>query len=172
MANTEMLTALNEQIKHEYFSSYLYLSMSAYFADMGLSGFAHWMRMQAEEEMLHVNKMYDYVIARGGKIKLYAIDEPQAEWNSPLDVFNFGLDHERYVTGRINSLMDLALKTKDHAAHSFLQWFVNEQVEEEESFTDIINTLKLVQGDGRGLLLVDRELIARAAPSIASATTA
>lgn len=169
MANSEMLTAINEQIKHEYFSSYLYLSMSAYFADMGLSGFAHWMRMQAEEELLHVNKMYDYVITRGGKIKLYAIDEPKAEWDSPLDVFTYGLAHEKYVTGRINALMDLALQTKDHAAHSFLQWFVNEQVEEEESFTDIINTLKLVAGDGRGLLLVDRELTGRTAPSIAPA---
>ncbi|KAL1110023.1 hypothetical protein AAG570_014177 [Ranatra chinensis] len=166
MANSKMLDALNEQIKHEYFSSYMYLSMSAYFADMGLSGFARWMRMQSEEELLHANKMYDYVIARGGKVTLFAIDMPPAEWESPLAVFKFGLEHEQFVTGRINDLMDMALSVKDHAAHTFLQWFVTEQVEEEESFNDIINNLKLVKGEGQGLLLLDRELGARAAPTL------
>ncbi len=167
MANSKMLTAINEQIKHEYYSSYMYLSMSAYFSDMGLAGFAHWMRMQAEEELLHANKFYDYLLARGGKVTLLAIDAPPAGWKSPLDVFQEGLKHEQFVTSRINALMDLAVSSKDHAAHFFLQWFINEQVEEEENFGSMINNLKMVKNDGHGLLLLDRELAGRAAPTIA-----
>ncbi len=172
MANSKMLNALNDQIKFEYYSSYLYLAMSAYFSDLGLSGFARWMRVQAEEEMLHTMKFYDFVIARGGKVTLQAIDAPPAKWKNPLDVFEEGLKHEQFVTGRINSLMDLAVSTKDHAAYVFLQWFVTEQVEEEENFTDMVNKLKLIKGDGQGLLLLDRDLGGRASPSAADATPA
>ena len=167
MANTKMLNALNDQIKFEYYSSYMYLSMSAYFSDLGLSGFAHWMRIQAEEELLHALKFYDFVISRGGKVTLQAIDAPPAKWKAPLDVFEEGLKHEQFVTGRINTLMDLAVSSKDHATHVFLQWFITEQVEEEENFTDLINTMKLIKGDGHGVLLLDRDLAARPAPSIA-----
>ncbi len=168
MANSKMLTALNEQIKYEYYSSYMYLAMSAYFAEKGLNGFAHWMKMQADEEMLHVNKFYDYVLARGGKITLFAIDQPPTDWKSPLHVFEEGLKHEQFVTDRINKLMDLAVSAKDHAAHMFLQWFINEQVEEEENFGNIINSLKLIKGEGHGVLLLDRELGVRAAPTISA----
>ncbi len=169
MANSKMLTALNEQIKYEYYSSYMYLAMSAYFAEKGLNGFAHWMKMQADEEMLHVNKFYDYVLARGGKITLFAIDQPPTDWKSPLHVFEEGLKHEQFVTERISKLMDLAVSAKDHAAHMFLQWFINEQVEEEENFGNIINSLKLIKGEGHGVLLLDRELGVRAVPTISAA---
>ena len=172
MANAKMMNALNDQIKYEFYSSYLYMSMSAYFADIGLSGFAHWMRIQAEEELLHTNKFYDFVLSRGGKVTLQAIDAPPAKWKNPLDLFQEGLKHEQFVTGRINMLMDLALSTKDHASHVFLQWFVTEQVEEEENFTDMINKLKLVKGDGQGLLLLDRELAARPTPASGTAASA
>jgi ferritin len=169
MANSKMLNALNDQIKFEYYSGYMYLSMSAYFSDLGLSGFAHWMRVQADEELLHAHKFYDYVIARGGKVTLQAIDAPPSKWKSPLDVFEEGLKHERFVTGRINMLMDTAVTAKDHASHVFLQWFITEQVEEEENFGDLVNKLKLIKGDGQGLLLLDRDLAARAAASAAPA---
>ncbi len=168
MANSKMLTALNEQIKHEYYSSYMYLAMSAYFAEKGLNGFAHWMRMQAEEELLHATKIYDYILSRGGQITLLAIEQPPSTWKSVMNVFEEGLKHEQFVTERINKLVDLSLSVKDHATHSFLVWFVNEQVEEEESFTDILNNLKLIKNDGHGILLLDRELASRAAPSIAT----
>ncbi len=171
MANTKMLNALNDQIKFEYYSSYMYLSMSAYFSDLGLSGFAHWMRVQADEELLHAGKFYDYVITRGGKVTLQAIDAPPAKWKNPLDVFEEGLKHERFVTGRINMLMDMAVAAKDHAGYVFLQWFVTEQVEEEENFTDLVNKLKLIKGDGQGLLLLDRDLGARAAAATTDTAT-
>ncbi len=172
MANTKMLDALNDQVKHEYYSSYMYLSMSAYFSDLGLSGFAHWMRIQADEELLHANKFYDYILSRGGRVTLQAIDAPPAVWKNPLDVFAAGLKHEQFVTGRINMLMDLAIKSKDHASYVFLQWFVTEQVEEEENFTDLINKLRLIKGEGQGLLLLDRELGGRAAASLESTPAA
>ncbi len=166
MADAKMLSELNDQVKHEYYSSYMYLSMSAYFSGLGLSGFAHWMRMQSDEELLHANKFYNYILTRGGSVILQAIDAPPAIWKTPLDVFEAGLKHERFVTGRINTLMDLAVSTKDHAAHAFLQWFITEQVEEEENFADLISKLKLINSEGQGLLLLDRELGLRAAPSL------
>lgn len=162
-----MMAALNEQVTHEYYSSYMYLSMSAYFSDMGLPGFAHWMRMQSNEELLHAAKFYDYILARGGKVTLRAIDAPPVTWKNPLEVFQAGLKHEQFVTGRINMLMDLAISTKEHATNVFLQWFVSEQVEEEENFMELINRLTLIKGEGQGLLLLDRDLVVRAAPTAA-----
>ena len=158
MSNAKMFKALNDQIKFEYYSSYMYLSMSAYFADAGLPGCSHWMRMQADEELLHANKFFDFVLSRGGKVTLQGIEAPPNAWKNPLEVFQAGLKHEQFVTSRINTLMDLALSSKDHATHTFLQWFVTEQVEEEENFTDLINQLKLIKGEGHGLLLIDRDL--------------
>ncbi len=159
----KMIDALNEQIKKELYSSYMYLAMSAYFGDLGLPGFAGWMRAQAREEVEHAMKMYDYVLARGGKIVLKAIDAPPVAWKNPLDAMQAGLTHEKFVTKCINDLSDLAVKEKDHASQIFLSWYVTEQVEEEQSFGDIVNALKLIKGEGQGLLMLDRELGARAA---------
>ncbi len=158
---SKMMDAFNEQIKNEFYSAYLYLSMSAYFADQGLPGFASWMRVQAKEEVTHAAKMYDYVLSRGGSITLQAIEAPQSSWESPLAVMEAGLEHERFVTGKINGLMELAIQEKDHASKIFLSWFVTEQVEEEQNFGDIVNALKLIKGEGQGLLMMDRELGSR-----------
>ena len=157
----KMIDALNEQIKKELYSAYMYLAMSAYFDDLGLPGFAGWMRAQAQEEVEHAMKMYDYVLARGGKIVLKAIDAPPKAWKSPLDVMQAAFAHEQFVTRCINELSDLAVKEKDHASQIFLSWYVTEQVEEEENFTDLVNALKLIKGEGQGLLMLDRELSSR-----------
>ncbi|SBW10413.1 Ferritin [uncultured delta proteobacterium] len=159
--NAKMTAAFNEQIKNEFYSAYMYLSMSAYFAEAGMPGFATWMRVQAKEEVTHATKMYDFVLSRGGMIELKAIDAPPASWKTPLAAFEAGLTHEKFVTGAINNLTDLAVKEKDHASQIFLSWFVTEQVEEEQSFGDILNALKLIKGEGQGLLMMDRELGAR-----------
>ena len=157
----KMVDAINEQIKNEFYSAYMYLAMSAWLADLGLPGFAGWMRIQAKEEVTHANKMYDYVLTRGGKIELKTIDAPPAAWKNPLDVMQAGLTHEQFVTRCINEMSDLAVKEKDHATQIFLSWYVTEQVEEEENFTDLVNALKLIKGEGQGLLMLDRELGAR-----------
>ena len=157
----KMIDALNEQIKNEFYSAYMYLAMSAYLADLGLPGFASWMRIQAQEEVTHATKMYDYVLTRGGQVVLKAIDAPPKSWKSVLDVMQAGLTHEKFVTKCINDMSDLAVKEKDHASQIFLAWYVTEQVEEEENFTDLVNALKLIKGEGQGLLMLDRELGAR-----------
>lgn len=157
----KVIAAINEQIKNEFYSAYMYLAMSAYFADTGLPGFANWMRIQAKEEITHATKMYDYILSRGGKVSLKAIDAPPASWKNPLDAMQAGLKHEKFVTTCLNNITDLAVKEKDHASQIFLHWFVTEQVEEEQSFTDIVNSLKLIKGEGQGLLMMDRELQAR-----------
>ncbi len=161
MATTKVLEAINEQVKYELYSSYLYLSMSAYFKDMGLSGFANWMRVQAKEEVTHAMKMYDYVQTRKGKIELLPIDAPPKTWKSPLDVLKAGLKHEEDVTARINKLVDLAVSNKDHASNNFLKWFVDEQVEEEDNFNDLVDKLTLIKNDANALLMMDKDLAAR-----------
>lgn len=157
----KMFDAFNEQIKNEFYSAYMYLSMSAWFADLGLPGFASWMRVQAQEEVTHATKMYDYVLTRGEKVVLKAIDQPPASWKNPLEVMQAALKHEKFVTKCLNEMTDLAVKEKDHAAQIFLAWYITEQVEEEQSFGDIVNALKLIKGEGQGLLMMDRELGAR-----------
>lgn len=158
MLTPKMEAALNEQVKWELYSSYMYLSMSAYFADKGLPGCCHWMRMQAQEEMIHAMKFYDYILERGGKVQLMSIDQPPSEWKSVLDVFEATLEHERHVTALINGLVDVAISEKDHACNIFMQWFVEEQVEEEDSVGTVLNKLKLMGGDGSGLFMLDQEL--------------
>lgn len=160
MLSKKMEKALNDQIKWEYYSAYLYLSLSSYFTGLGLPGFANWMDVQFQEEQFHARKMFDYVNEKGGRAVLQAIEAPQSDWKSPLDAFDFALKHEYHVTKRINDLMSLAQKENDHASAIFLQWFVTEQVEEEANFGDTVNKLKLV-GDGGGLFMLDRELAAR-----------
>ncbi|TFG37797.1 MAG: ferritin [Syntrophobacterales bacterium] len=158
MLNKKMLDELNTQINREIYSAYLYMSMSAYSQYIGLKGFANWFMVQYQEEMGHAMKIYHYVIDQGEKVTLKAIDGPPTEFESPLDMFEKTLVHEKFVTKSINELVDLAIDEKDHATKIFLQWFVTEQIEEEGNDNDIINQLKLIGGDGNGLLMLDREL--------------
>lgn len=160
MLSQKMQDALNGQINWELYSGYLYLSMSAYFQNLGLPGYASWMKSQSGEELFHAMKMFDYVSERGGHPKLAAVQAPRTEWASPLEAFQEALSHEEGVTARINGLLNLAVEEKDHAAITFLQWFINEQVEEEASVNDVVSKLKLV-GDGGGIYMLDRELAQR-----------
>lgn len=157
----KMVKALNQQLNREIYSAYLYLSMSAYFESLGFKGFANWMKVQWQEELLHAMKFFDYIASRGGRIELYAIEEPPKNWSSPLNAFEFGLEHEKKVTKLISDLVELSIAEKDHATFNMLQWFVKEQVEEEESFAEIVGKLKLAGDDGRILFLIDNELAKR-----------
>ena len=165
MISERMEAALNEQVNKEFFSAYLYLAMSAYSNTIGLPGFAHWMRMQYEEESLHVTKMYDYILGQGGEVHLMAIEEPEKEYGSPLQIFEKTLEHEQYVTDMIHRLMDLAIEEKDYATQTFLQWYVTEQVEEEANVNDILAPLRMVGEDKGGLMMIDQQLAGRAAPA-------
>ncbi len=150
--------ALNKQLNAELYSSYLYLSMSAYCESIPMKGFAKWLRMQAEEEKAHGMKFFDYIIEAGGTVKLVKIDAPKTEWKSIGDVFNQVYEHEKKVTGLINSLMDLSIKEKDYATQNFLGWFVKEQVEEEANASEIQAQIKMM-GDIVGhLFWLDHEL--------------
>ena len=161
MIGKKMETALNMQVNAELYSSYLYLSMEAYFQSLSLKGFANWMRCQAQEELFHAMKMYDHILERGGKVSLTAIEGPQIDWDSALAVFEATLEHEINVTGMINNLVDIAIEERDHASNTFLQWYVNEQVEEEASADDVIQQLKLMGDATNGLFLIDKDLGAR-----------
>ena len=156
-----MEKALNEQVNAEMYSAYLYLSMESYFKSLNLNGFANWMRVQTQEEMMHAMKIYDYVNERGGRIMLKPIEGPPTKWDSPLAVFEAVLTHEQKVTGLINNLVDLAIAEKDHATNSFLQWFVTEQVEEESSADDNVQKLKMMENAPGGMFMLDRELAQR-----------
>jgi len=161
MLNQKMEAAINSQINAEIYSSYLYMSMATYFDAQHLPGMAHWMRVQAQEEMTHAFKFYKYVSERGGRVLLTAIDGPPTDWDSPLAAFSAVAEHEAKVTGLINGLMDLALETMDHATSSFLQWFIDEQVEEEASAGEVVGKMKLAAGNPSALLMLDKELGAR-----------
>jgi len=161
MISKKMEKALNDQVNAELFSAYLYLSMEAYFESLDLKGFANWMRCQTQEEVFHAMKIYSHINERGGRVKLSAIDGPPVEWKSPMDAIKAVLNHEQKVTGLINNLVDLALKEKDHASNIFLQWFVTEQVEEEDNVNDVIQKLKLMGEAPGGLFMIDKELAAR-----------
>jgi ferritin len=161
MLSKEMEKALNGQINAEFYSAYLYLSMGAYFEAEGLPGCANWMKMQFQEEWMHGSKIYDYVVERGGRVLLGAIEKPRAEWESPLAVFEHVLEHERKVTGLINALADQALDERDHATSIFLQWFISEQVEEEATASGLVDRMRLIGGDSAALLALDQELAAR-----------
>lgn len=158
MIKKKIENALNKQTNAEMYSSYLYLSMSAFFELANLKGFAHWMRVQAQEELIHAMKFFDYVHERGGTVILTAIDAPPTKWQSPLAAFNHVFEHEQKVTGLINDLVNLAISENDHATNNFLQWFVAEQVEEESSAEEIVQKLKLVGDAPGGLFMLDREL--------------
>jgi ferritin len=172
MLSEKMVAALNDQINAEMYSSYLYLAIAAYFEDANLPGFAHWMRIQADEETIHAMKFYDFVLERRGRVKLAALAAPPDSWDSPLAAFENSLEHERYISGRINKLATLALSENDHATNSFLKWFVDEQVEEEASVDAVVQDVKRVEGFPAGLFMLDRELAQRVMSAPADAAGA
>jgi ferritin len=159
--NEKIEKALNEQINYEMYSAYLYLSMAAYCAGKSLPGMASWMRVQFEEETYHALRLFDYITDRGGQVSLGKIDQPPADWDSPLAVFEDVCEHEHKVTVRINNLMDLAISESDHATNAALQWYVSEQVEEEATVGEIRDKLKLIGSEGGGLFMIDKELAGR-----------
>jgi len=161
MISEKMTQAFNTQIKHEMYSSNLYLSMVAYFEEIGLKGFANWMRIQVQEETAHAMGLFDYLIERDGRVVVEAIDKPVQEWASALDCFEAVYKHEQLVTSLINELVDVAELEKDRAAISFLQWYIKEQVEEEANCSEICAKLRLIGDDKHALLLIDQELGAR-----------
>ena len=161
MISKTMEKALNKQINEEIYSAYLYLSMSAYFESGNLKGFANWMMVQYKEEMDHAMKFYNYLNERSGKVNLYAIKEPPIKWKSPLNAFKETLKHEQHITKCINGLVEVAEKEKDRATFNMLQWYIDEQVEEEANDEEIINKLELVGNSGNGIFMLDRELAQR-----------
>jgi len=161
MISKKLVKAINEQINKELFSEYLYISMQAWFADQSLDGMANWMSAQAQEEHFHAMKFFSYLIERGGKVQLMPIEGPAVDFENPLKAFSMALEHERFISKSINQLMDLAIKENDHATRSFLQWYVDEQVEEESSVDKIVNMLKMVGEHGHGIMMIDRDLSSR-----------
>jgi ferritin len=162
MLPKKLQDALNQQINHELYSSYLYLAMSAHFEAVNLPGFARWMKVQSEEEYGHGMKFYGYIYERGGKVALDAIAKPAGDYKTPIDVMRKVLEHEKKVTGTIEALYELALKEKDYATQVMLHWFIKEQVEEEKSASDIIEMLKTIGDAPAGLAMLDSRLGARA----------
>lgn len=158
MISKIMQDAINDQIQKELYSSYLYLSMSAYFADKNLSGFAHWMRVQEAEEREHAMKLYDFILERGGRIALKAIDAPKTDWASTMEVAEEVAAHEAMVTASIYALYETALKEKDYPAQIMLQWFISEQVEEEKNAAEIVANLKLIEKGGTAIYVLDHQL--------------
>lgn len=161
MINEKLEKAFNDQINKELYSEYLYLSMQAYFERLNLKGFVNWFTVQVQEEHAHAMGMFNYVHERGGRVELETIDKPETNWESPLACFEQVLEHEEYVTSRINALMDVADEVKDRAALSFLDWYLKEQVEEESNVGGVLATLKLIKDDAKALLMLDKELAAR-----------
>ena len=161
MISKTVQDAINEQIKAELHSAYVYLAMSAFCESISLKGFAHWMRLQSREEVSHGMKLFDYSHDRGGRVLLQAISAPAADYKTPLEMMQQTLEHERKVTALINNLYALAIKEHDYATQVHLQWFISEQVEEEKNASDIVERLKMIGDHTPGLLLFDRELGAR-----------
>lgn len=163
MFSQKVQNAINDQINAELYSAYVYLSMSAYFEAQNLSGFAHWMRLQYQEETQHALKLFDFMNDRGGNIVLKAVETPPAGFGSPLDIFEKALAHEQKVTGLIHNLYKLAVDEGDYPTQVLLQWYIDEQVEEEKNATAAVANLRLAADSGTGLLLLDREMGERGA---------
>jgi ferritin len=161
MLNQRVYNAINDQINAEIWSAYMYLSMSAYFASEGLNGFSNWMKVQWQEELTHAMKFFDYLTERGERPILKPIDEVPEKWDNALHAMEETLKHEQKVTSLINNIMDIAIEEKDHATKSVLQWFIDEQVEEEASAQEIIDSLKLLGDKGHGIYMLDKELKTR-----------
>jgi ferritin len=162
MLTPKLHEALNKQINAELFSSYLYLSMAAYFEANNFKGMAHWMRAQAGEEHAHAMKIFEYINDRGNRVALAAIEAPKSEWKSPLEAFEDAYKHEQKITGMIGELFNLAAMEKDGASHDFLEWFCREQVEEEANASLIVAQLNMVGSNGPALLMLDAQLGQRA----------
>ena len=158
MMNEKIQTALNDQINAELHSAYIYLSMSAYYQDQDLPGLASWMRVQAMEELTHADRFFKFIVEKDGRVLLNPIKEVETEWESAAEAMMAAHNHEHYISGRINDLVDLAHTEKDHATYNFLQWFVSEQVEEESQTWEAYRKLKLVGTEGAGLYMVDQEM--------------
>lgn len=163
MISKKIQNALNEQLNAEFYSSYFYLSMSAYFESKDLQGFAQWFRLQADEEYAHAMKIFDYIYQIGGEVKLIKIDGPKTDWDSFLEVFQDTYEHEQKVTKSINDLLELSYTEKDHATVNFLQWFVSEQVEEEATAQQNVKKMEMIGDNKAGLFMIDKELGARGA---------
>jgi len=163
MLSKAMQDAINEQVRDELYSAYLYLSMAAYFEANSLPGFAAWMRAQSQEEVSHAMKLFDFVNERGGRVELHAIEKPPTDFESPRDVFVMTYEHEQKVTGLIHDLYEVALEETDYAAQVMLHWFIDEQVEEEDSVSQILDTLERIGDRDQGLIMLDRELGRRGA---------
>ncbi|MGC9336720.1 MAG: ferritin [Candidatus Cloacimonadia bacterium] len=161
MISQKIEKAINEQINKELYSEYLYLAMAAYLDANDLGGFAHFFKIQGDEERFHAMKLYDYINKRGGRVILEQIDKPNHEFDGVIDIFEKAYEHEQYVTKLINDLMDLAIKENDYATKSLLDWYVDEQVEEEASMKHLLNQIKMIDGKGNGLLMLDKELSSR-----------
>ncbi len=172
MFSRKVQDVMNDQIQRELESAYIYLSMAAYFDSANLPGFAHWMRVQFQEEQAHAFKFYDFVNDRGGQVLLQAIGQPPVKFQSPLDAFEKALAHEEKITGHINDLYALATEEKDIASQGLLQWFVDEQIEEEKNVGDIVDMLKKIGDSNHALIMLDRELGQRPPPVEASAEQA
>ena len=161
MIKEKIEKVINQQINAELYSGYLYLSMASYFESKNLNGFANWMHVQNLEEQSHAMKFYHYINERGGRVKLMPIDGPKLEWKSPIEAFEDAYKHEQKVTAMINNMVEIAWAEKDHATYNMLQWFVDEQVEEEASALEIVEKLKMI-GDAPGVMyMLDKEMSAR-----------
>lgn len=165
MLSPKMLDAMNEQIRREFESAYIYLGMAAYFDAKNLPGFAHWMKIQFEEELAHTFKIYDFVNDRGEAVELGSVEKPSSTYDSPLDAFQAALKHEQYISKSIHDLYDLANEENDHASKQFLHWFIEEQVEEEQNAGEIVDTLDMVDNNPQALLMLDREFAQRQPPA-------
>ena len=166
MERIEMITkkiedALNGQLNAEFYSAYLYLSMAGYFESINLKGFSNWMRVQFLEEQFHTMKLYDYIYERGGKVMLRSVEAPPSDWDGAVAVFEATLEHEQKVTGMINELVYLARDEKDNASELFLQWYVNEQVEEEDNVNTVLGQLRLIKDSPQGMFILDKEMAQR-----------
>lgn len=161
MLDKKLENAFNDQINKELYSEYLYLAMKAKFAEMNLPGFVNWLDVQVQEERAHAMGMFDYVNNRNAQVRLEAIDKPEVKGSTPLEIFEQILEHEEYVTSRINALMDVAEEVKDRAALSFLDWYLKEQVEEESNVGGVLANLKLIGDDKKALFMLDKELATR-----------
>jgi ferritin len=163
MLTKKMQAALNEQIREELESAYVYLAMSAESDRLGLPGFANWFKMQYGEELAHADRFFSYILERNGEVDLHPLARPEVGEETPLSLFEKALAHEQHITSRIFKLKDLARDESDHATDVFLEWFVNEQVEEEASTNEVLDQLRLVNGSPNGLFMIDRELAGRKA---------
>jgi ferritin len=161
MLSERIQNEFNDQINAEMFSAYLYLQMAAWFETQNLDGMANWMKVQAQEEMAHAMKFYAHINQRGGTVTLRQIDEPPHAWDSPLAAFEAVLGHEQYITGRINKLLQVSNEENDYASKTMLQWFVDEQVEEEENATRNVEKTRMIQDHPGGLYMLDKELVGR-----------